>query len=128
MTKCHEIGEFPTGATCATTFYIGNMSYSYDALCASSWCAGTVCAEPIAEGQDCDVMTINKSRCAEGLFCDHPADDSAGTCESKHLVGTDCNPYFGGQDCVGNGCALRADEYVCNAGSLEEETAFCDGE
>ena len=128
MTKCHAVGEFPNGATCAITYYVDNVPYYADELCASRWCAGTTCADPVEEGEECDVMTTNKSRCADGLYCNHPPDDGVGTCEPKLYVGESCSPYFGGQDCVGGSCALRADEYVCGTGSVEEETTFCDGE
>jgi hypothetical protein len=129
--ECVEVLEFPLKAACGTSQYLDGKPYFGDQLCASGWCANEeVCADPIAEDGDCDVEDPLQDRCVAGLYCDHPAGDSAGTCQPKHFVGEDCNPRFRHADCIGL-CVERSDRFVCDDNSLnflEDEVAFCDGE
>lgn len=105
--------------------------------CASGWCrpdaaAGATewtCEQPIEEGDECDTDNETMNVCGEGLYCDHPRDETVGTCTEQAGPGGECDPFFQGADCrFGGSCILTKDQYLCNADSLDYATElFCGG-
>jgi hypothetical protein len=124
---CRPTDEYPNGAPCTG-----------DTQCASDFCAGTVCAAPIADGADCDVTSATSGtthKCGASSYCkyDPSATTRSGKCTARGLAGQACDPRFYQQnpsnaDCMGIlPCELRNDMFVCGTNARPADTLFCDG-
>jgi hypothetical protein len=136
--ECHHGGEYPNGADCNACAFDENGGYHCnDNICASGWCPDDTykCTDPIAEGEDCDTNDGGLDTCAQGTFCNYPANaygepdpSYKGTCDAQHTVGQACDPRFDGDDCLnGANCNLRYNVYVCEMNAIPPETVMCMG-
>ncbi len=121
--KCHAVGKYPDGVTCPGS----------DAYCESGWCAGTTCAAPLAEGDNCDIADATMDTCGDGLYCKYADGDHAGKCTARLGVGETCEPRFSGQDCLNYGdpapgsCELSNGQFMCGGSALPADQVLCHG-
>jgi hypothetical protein len=124
--ECYSyMGGYADGVDCAFS----------DSYCASGWCrpnavlspTASSCTQPLEEGDDCDTLDQTQDVCGEGLYCNHPQNETAGKCAPQHGPGGSCKPYFSGNDCRYNGsCIFTKDQYLCDSASIDYATEiFC---
>lgn len=135
--RCYSyLGGRADGVDCPFSMDPATQTY-YDTYCASGWCrpnavlsaTASACAQPLEEGDDCDTADQTQDVCAEGLYCNHPQNETAGKCAAQHGPGGSCKPYFSGGDCrFGGSCIFTKDQYLCDSNSIDYQTEiFCGG-
>jgi hypothetical protein len=139
---CIDIDGGASGLVLECYSYMGGYADGVDcqfqdSYCASGWCrpnavlspTASSCTQPLEEGDDCDISDQTQDVCAEGLYCNHPQNETAGKCAQQRGPGGACKPYFGGDDCrYGGSCTFTKDQYLCNAASIDYSTEiFCGG-